>query len=199
MAEIPSGYFPDYDIQWDIQYRRKFLTQKVVSKTGKQQRRRLFPASGSDGTGRRGGYLHLSCTSSAYTPAQRKTVADFLDSKDGSFRAFYLFRRDIDTFNNYYVDAIVADDNIIIPFKDTTVTAVTVDNVSKAFTVTAGIGTGGEDRIDLTASISGAVRITLTGRQRLVVISSNDEVIESFVANVVNDNALFTLAFEEVK
>lgn len=201
MAEIASGYFPDYDIQWDIAYRRKYSTQTVISRTGKQQRRRLFPASGSDGTGRKGGYAHISCTSSAYTPAQRVVVADFLDAKDGSFRAFYLFRRDLDTFTNYFVtDLTLSSPNVEIPFKESTVTAVTIDNVPIAFTVLVGVGTGGEDWIDFTAGDQiGEVRVTLRGRQRLLVIASDDEIIESFVANTVNNNAIFTLAFEQVR
>jgi hypothetical protein len=200
MAEVPSGYFPDFDIQWDIRYSRRYSTLIVESKTGKEQRRRLFPASGSDGTGHKGGYVVATCSSISYTPLQRQTVAEFLDSKDGAFKSFYLFRRDLDNFTNYYSGIVAASSSFIIPFKECTVTTVTVENVSKTFTVTVGVGPGGEDRINFNGgSQTGAVRVTLRARQRLSVRALNDEIIESFIANVVNDNVIFSLAFRQVR
>lgn len=200
MPEISAGYFPDYDVQWDIQISRRYKTLIFESVSGIEQRRKLYPAPATDGTGKKGGYGRITATSSAFTLTQRKVVADFLDSMEGSFKAFYLFRRDYDNFSNYYVGDVIAQSNIIIPFKDVTVSSVTVNDVSKTFTVTANVGTGGESRINFTGgNQTGAVRINCLGRERWLVRAENDDVIESFVANVVNTSTIFRLAFKQVR
>jgi hypothetical protein len=200
MAEVSFGYFPDYDVQWDIQIRRAYKTLIWTSLTGKEIRRRLYPIRESTGTGHKGGYGYLSVSSTAYTPAQREVVANFLDSVDGAFRAFYVFRRDFDNFSNYYVGDVTSQSSIVIPFKEAEVTSVTVANVSKAFTINHNVGPGGESRINFTAGDqTGAVRITAYARERWLVRALNDEVIETFIANVVKDNTVIPLAFKQVR
>jgi hypothetical protein len=199
MTEVASGYFPDYDVQWDVKVGRRYKTQITEAANGSEQRRRMFPAPASRGTGIKGGYGFVTASSDAFNPTEREAVASFLDSLEGSFRAFYWFRKDRDNFTNYEVGSVAAQSSIVIPFKDASVTSVTVANVSKAFTVTSGVGTGGEDRINFTAGIqTGVVRVTLRGRERWLVRCANDEVIEGFVANVVSDNVVVQLAFNQV-
>lgn len=199
MAETAFGYFPDYDVQWDIKLGRKYKTQIVESLTGKEQRRRLYPSS-DPANGQRGGYGTVSATSDAYTPAERKAVADFLNSADGAFRAFYFFRRDRDTFTDYNVGIADVDTSIIIPFKDSTVTSVTVNGVSVTFSVTSEVGLGGEDRINFLAGVTtGIVRVNLRGRERWLVRSLSDEIIETFLQNVMNDNVIVPLSFKQVR
>lgn len=198
MSEVSAGYFPDYDVQWDYTIARRKKTQIVESLTGAEQRRRLYPARESSGTGHRGGYAVVTASSDAYTPEERFAVADFLDQMEGAFKAFYFFRRDRDNFSNYYVGDVAAAASIIIPFKDVVVTQVTVNDVVKAFTVTANIGQGAESRINFTAGAqTGAVRVTLRGRQRLLVRCVSDEMVETFLANVMKDNVITKLQFIE--
>lgn len=199
MAEVSAGYFPDYDVKWDYSIRRKYKTKIKESVAGTLQRRRMFPATGSRGTGHKGGYAFISTTSHNFNPTQRQAVADFLDSMDGAFKAFYLFRRDRDSFTNYEIGSVTSQSSIIAPAKELVLSSVTVNNVSKGFTITSGVGTGLEDRINFTAGVqTGVVRITGKFRERLLVIAINDEIVESFVANVMNDNTVFALEFRQV-
>lgn len=199
MTEVSNGYFPDYDVQWDYAYVRRYKTRIRESRTGKEQRKRSYPSPGSAGTGRKGGYARISASSDAFTPAERQTVADFLDAMEGAFRTFYLFRSDRDNFSNYQCGSVAAALSIVIPFKDFSATSVTVDNVSVGFTTTNNIGTGGETRVNFSVPQTGVVRVTGRGRERLLVRSENDEVVQNFIANVVNDNVVFQLAFIERK
>jgi hypothetical protein len=199
MTEISAGYFPDYDVKWDYNIRRRYKTKMKESVAGTLQRRRMFPASGSRGTGHKGGYAFISTTSHNFNIDQRHAVANFLDSMDGAFKAFYLFRRDRDQFTNYEIGSVAAQSSIIAPAKELDLSSVTVNDVSKTFSTTTGIGTGLEDRINFTAgSQTGVVRITGRFRERLLVIAINDEVVEAFIANVMNDNIVFTLEFRQV-
>ena len=200
MSEVAFGYFPDFDVQWDINNTRKYKTDIWTGKTGKEIRFKRYPSPGSTGTGHRGGYLYLSVSSAAYTPSQRQTVADFLDSVEGAFRAFYFFRRDFDNFTNYYVGDVASASSIIIPFKEAEVTSVTVNDVSKTFSVTQNVGTGLESRINFLSGVqSGPVRINTYARQRVLVRALNDDVIETFIANVVKNNVVFPLSFKQVR
>jgi hypothetical protein len=200
MPETPFGYFPDYDVKWDYKIGQRYKTQIEETINGIEQRRILFPEAADYGTGHKGGYTICTTTSHDFTIEQRKVIADFLDAAGGSFRAFYLFRKDRDDFVNYDCGTVTNQSSYIIPFKDSTVTSVTVANVSKAFTVTSNIGTGGEDRVNFTAGLqTGVVRVTLRGRERIIVRSLNDDVIAAFVSDRVAQLAVYTLAFRQVR
>jgi hypothetical protein len=200
MAEIANGYFPDLDVQWDVQIGRRYKTQIKESVSGIEQRRRLYPAASVYGTGHKGGYGFVSATSDMFTPEERQQVADFLDAADGAFKAFYYWRRDRDIFTNYFVGNVASASTIIIPFKDVSVTSVTVNNVSKTFSVTENLGLGGEAQVTFLAGVqTGAVRITCRGRERWLVRALNDDVVTTFVANAIKDNAVFPLAFKQVR
>lgn len=200
MAETPFGYFPDVDVRWDIKISRSYRTQVTTSKTGKEQRRRMFPGPGSSGTGQRGGYGICTATSDAFKVEDRYPVVSFLDSLEGMWRAFYWWRRDRDKFVNYEVGSVSAQSSIIIPFKESTVTSVTVANVSKGFTVTSNVGPGGEDRINFTAGVqTGAVRIDCIGRERWLVRSQSDEVVEAFLENISIQKSIVALSFKQVR
>jgi hypothetical protein len=200
MTEISAGYFPDFDVQWDYKLSRKYKTQIKESVSGAEQRRRMFPPPEAEGGGHKGGFGYLEASSTAFTLEQRYQVVSFFDSMEGAFRAFYFFRRDIDKFVNYYVGEAIAQASIIIPFKDVTVTDVTVNSVSKPFTVTNLFGAGGESKINFSGGIqTGSVSVDLTGRERWLVRALNDEVVEQFIANVVKDNTVVPLSFKQLK
>lgn len=199
MTEISNGYFPDYDVQWDYSLTRKFSTTVVTSKTGKEQRKRNFPGNGVTGTGHKGGYLYISASSDAFTPTERQVVADFLESMEGSYRAFYFWRRDRDNFSNFEMGSVVAATSIVIPFRQVSLTSVTLSNVAViGATITENVGAGGEARINFPSG-SGVIRATLRARQRVLVRAVNDDIVTTFIENVMNDNAVFPLAFKQVR
>jgi hypothetical protein len=197
--EVSSGYFPQVNVQWNLGLARRYKTLITTGRTGTEKRKRMFPRGSDRGTGHRGGYVTMSAATSAMKLEDKYAVATFLDAMDGAFRSFYVFRHDRDIFENYYIGEAVSQNNIIIPFAETTVTSVTVNNVSVPFAVTYGIGAGGEDRINFTSGAqSGAVRAYLRGKQRLHVRALNDEVVETFIAEMVKDNHVIQLAFKQV-
>ena len=199
MPEISAGYFPDYDVKWDYNIRRKYKTKIKEAVNGTLYRRRMYPAPGSRGTGHKGGYAFISTTSHNFNPEQRQAVAGFLDSMEGAFRAFYLFRRDRDLFTNFEIGSVTNQSSIIAPAKELNLTSVTVNNLTRTFSTEENIGPGLESRINfLAGNQTGVVRITGTFRERLLVVAINDEVVESFIQNVSNNNAVFSLEFRQV-
>lgn len=200
MPETPVGYFPDYDIAWDIRIGRGYSTQITTSKSGKEQRRRMFPAPASDGTGHAGGYGFTSSSSADWTDLQRQAIFDFLDAKEGAYRSFYWFRRDKAYFTNYDVGSVAAAASIIIPFKDSVITTVTVADIGKAFTRIAFAGAGGEDQINFTAGIqTGIVRVTSFARERWIVRCTDDAITQAFKPNITVQRSIFQLAFKQVR
>jgi hypothetical protein len=200
MPEVSSGYFPDVNVQWNYALNRQYRTLITTGRTGIEKRRRVFPRGSDYGTGHKGGYLTMSASSSNLNAAEREAVGKFLDDMDGAFRAFYVFRSDRDNFSNYYVGDVTAQSSIIIPFKESTITSVTVSNSARAFTVTYGVGDGGEDRVNFNAGAqTGAVRVTLRAQQRVLVRAASDNVAEKFIAEMTRDNAVIELAFKQVR
>lgn len=200
-TEVSSGYFPVVGVKWDYKISRRRKTPIKTSKTGKEQRKRMFPAKDEAGTGHKGGYGYLEFTTEELSIDDRYTISDFIDLMEGNFKSFYLFRSDKDKFVNFYVNTIVAQPNIIIPFKTSTITSVTVNDASKTFTVTSSIGTGGEDRVNFTAgNQSGAVRINLTGYQRLHVrFDMDDEEIQTLREGIATTQWNMPIRVKEVR
>lgn len=197
MSETAFGYFPDYPVDWDYKIRRKYRTRIIEFKTGREQRRRMYPSSSTYGTGRKGGYGYLSVSTAAYTAAQRYAVASFLDSAEGAFKAFYLFRTDRDTFVNYEVGSVTSETEITIPFKDSVISQVTINDVVIAYGTDVSVN--GEDIIEFTPPQTGVVRVNLVGRERWLVRAEDDEVVESLIANVANDHFVISLGFKQVR
>lgn len=190
MAEIPVGYFPDVPIAWTPTRGKRFKTEILEMANGIEQRREKYVD---------GGYQTWSGSTGPLDQSTRKSVVEFLEAKKGALVAFYFFRPDPAMFTDYNCGFVNNQSTIIIPFKSTAVTGVKVAGATKTFTVQTGIGGGGEDQITFTGGAqTGTVTVTLTGRERVVVRNTVDDVDESF-QQASSVYAVLNLAFKEVR
>lgn len=207
MSENPTTYFPDVLVQWGMQFVKRHRTELIEYRSGREQRRAVFGATG---------FEVYSAKSDVLKQAIRALVYNHLDSMRGRYGAFYFWRPDPANYTNYAVGTVTAQSSIIVPFKGlwwaygmngVGMTAVAgsysnvqVGGVSTTFTVTANIGTGGEDRINFTGgSQTGAVTVTGTSlRKRLTARYDMDEIPQTFLQDTVDVRAIFDIVIKEL-
>lgn len=192
MAETPSGYLPDFKVQWDLAVMHAHATEMLVSRSGREQRRAMFPTTG---------YRRWTALSDALSQADRKTLLDFFQAKRGKLTAFNFWRPDPANFTSYSLGTVSAATTLYIPFKNSaSVSNVTVAGVSQAVTLQNAVGPNGEDQITFTAGAqSGAVVGDVTGgRERVVTRFDVDELVQGFVPNVAEIRSVFQIAIKEV-
>ena len=107
------------------------------------------------------------------TLANSETLRAFITARFGPLETFYIFAW---PFQKFTAAAIGTGNGsatqFVMPYKATTVTALYAGGVSKAFTVTVGAGSGGEDRANFssyTPTNGEAVTADLIGRERIPV------------------------------
>lgn len=201
MAESPSTYFPDFRVQWGLRRTLRFLTEQLEYPSGRKVRRQVYPA---------GGYRHLATKSQWLIPADRQVLYDFFLARKGMLEAFWFFMPAPVTLVDYACGTVSGASTFIVPLKGPwyrgetavagTYTTVKVAGVSKAFTVTANIGAGGEDRITFTGGAqTGAV--TVTGsllRERITCQFEMDELSEEFLESYGPVNSAFDVQIGEL-
>lgn len=187
MAENPVGYLPDVQLQPDMDVAEDHLTQILRAPSGREQRRAMFPTSG---------FQRWRGLTGALTLEARRELYDFLKSKRGQFGAFYAFRPDYESVVDFLIGGIVNAQYVLLPFKDSVLTAAKVNGVSQPFTFAPGAGPGGEDAFNFTAPQSGTVTVTLTGRRRIVARSAMDSISWQFIESAVLDNTVFEIQIQ---
>lgn len=130
-------------------------------------------------------------------------VQDFLNARRGAYEAFYFF---LHNKTGIYSAAPAGttdgttNQQIVIPFRESVVSAVYVDGVAHAFSQVSAIGTFGEDAIVITGTALSpkAVTIDVVGRRRLGVRNVSDNPEPELLTNVAPTMWMFSLSFIEV-
>lgn len=179
MAESASTLFPDFSLGLDLVGDDAFATSVIRAFNGREQRR-----------ARISNLPKWAGTTPPLTAAQQKTLRDFFVARSGMLGAFYFWRPIPEDVTAYACGSVSAASTFTVPIKGqwwaafgpatavtATYSAVYVGGVSKAFTVTANVGTYGEDRITFNAGAqTGAVTVDATGaRLRKVARFGSDE------------------------
>jgi hypothetical protein len=189
MAEIPSGYFPDLSVQWDIEIEDEFATQVLTTLGGREQRRTVGDPEG---------FLVWRASSSLLTNAQLQTVRAFFRSKRGRYGAFYFFDPSPTSVSAYPIGSVAASSTFLVPGKATAFSQVTVGGSPVSFTINVGAGPGGEDVINFGTSRTGAVAVTGTWRQRFVCRFLNDSLPRNYAA-VADVRSVVAIGIKEVR
>ena len=199
MPESPSGYFPDYKIQPVPNYRKGYKVETQRALSGRRQSRVV-------GLPQR----FLSMATVPLPQADRKVISDFLDSKQGSFAAFYLFHPVPEDVASFAAGSVTAATSITLPWKGpwwvgqtpmaATFVSATVGGAAPTSPVlTPNIGSGGEDRLSWTGAMTGAVLITATlVRLRLQVQNGSDDIDQNFDPLAADAFAIFPVSFLEL-
>lgn len=190
MPETPVGYLPDYNYQWDIANNKAFSTLIQKYKSGREQRRKLQTV------GLRSFYGSLASLSLS----QREILWDFIDEHFGPFVAFYAFIPAPEQFTDWNIGTASSDTSWVIPVKSSTITQVKINDTPIGYTVSSGIGAGGEDRVNFIGGpYAGSIKISGTGRIRIVSRFSNDMFDENFIPNSGSVKAIVSVSIQELR
>jgi hypothetical protein len=190
MTETPVGYWPDVELQWSPRRGKIFKTEILEMSNGVEQRRALYDSNG---------FQYYEATTQPLDQANRKIITEFLESKQGKLISFYFFRKEPTQFEDYECGTVDTAWTIEIPFKESTVTTVYVNGVSKNFTVTPNSGQGGEDLVTFTDNTqTGTVTVDLVGRERIIVRNDSDSVDETFMQSA-GIYSTYSIRFKQVR
>jgi hypothetical protein len=192
--ENPTTYFPTIKVQWDVTASHTFKTDVLESFNGREQRRVNYAS-----------FRRLySFTTAALDSSGRETLRDFVRARKGRAEAFYFFRPDSDDFSAYNCGTVQGAASFVIPFRTgeipSTVTQVWIDgSLQGGWSVSIGVGPGGENRINFAGNRTGVVTADVsTAQERMVVRFESDEIAQSWVAPSVPPMAVYRIALREL-
>lgn len=191
MAETSQGNFPDnIALQFEtFTASRLEQTDQETAYSGREVRRARFAL---------GGFRAFKAQTAPLTQADAQLLRDFMKARRGKSQAFQVYQPDKELYAAEPAGSVAAATTIIIPFKSGTYTAVYVAGVSKAFTVSSGVGGYLEDQINFTGGAqTGAVTFDGTARAKLLVRSDLDNYEHALMATT-DYRTIWTLSLKEV-
>lgn len=118
---------------------------------------------------------------------QRKTFRQFQETIRGRANPWYFFFPDSWEFDNLLIGYSTAGpgQQIVMPLKESSISTLYVDGVSKAFSFSASVGTGGEDRVTITNAQTAGKAVTVAGygRYRFKARFETDQFMEEWWAD----------------
>lgn len=130
MAETINGYLPDLNIGWDVEVARAHLTEITMARSGKEQRRGVWPASG---------FQRMSATGAGSELHDRRAIAKFFDDRRGRLQAFYFFRPDRQRLFGFSAGTISSTNltRVVAPATEGSYYFARTNNVANGFTTRA--------------------------------------------------------------
>lgn len=196
MAENPTSVMPDYGYQWNMKLLNAHNTLVKRTPTGREQRMGYYPIAG---------YPIFGGDTTPLNQAQRANLLAFMTSVRGKLLPFYWFRTEHANWYNISLGTVAGVTSLIVPFKNIvgtldetpSILSVSVAGVPKSFTVTEGVGTYGQARLNASSGTwTGAVVATFAARAMLVGRFDMDEAEQSFFANAANLKTSFTVKIQ---
>jgi len=191
----PSVAFPtDVGLYWPYQQGPTFKNFVQTLADGSKQVRQLWRTSGVQ-TG--------TLITEALIESRRQPVGDFLAALVGELVPYYLFLPDVGTtYKKFNIGTSTAGPGQVIgiPFFASTVTALYVDGVSKAFTQQTAVGTFSEDQVTITGAQTAGKVVTIdcTGRRRLAVRGGPTDAVATLLEGYSPLMWQYTLHFREI-